>query len=184
MEAKVEEEKFQSHLYNLPFNSLSLNSIKTILIMDFSIVQFIAATFTEGGAPNTLIVTDSKTNTKEATGVATTTTASTLGPPSLSVGNHLDIPQNNNPNLLSPDVLSQRRGEACGHQLITTVFIALFLLSRELAGSRRPSILPVPDMFTSSSFSISGEDGLEGDNNDESEDELDDPWRSPSEKIA
>lgn len=51
-------------------------------------------------------------------------------------------------------------------------------------GSRRPSILPVPDMFTSSSFSISGnEDGEEG---DESEDELDDdvPWRSPSEKIA
>jgi hypothetical protein len=51
-------------------------------------------------------------------------------------------------------------------------------------GSRRPSILPVPDMFTSSSFSISGEDGLDGENNDESEDELDDPWRSPSEKIA
>lgn len=39
-------------------------------------------------------------------------------------------------------------------------------------------------MFTSSSFSISGEDGLEDENNDESEDELDDPWRSPSEKIA
>lgn len=39
-------------------------------------------------------------------------------------------------------------------------------------------------MFTSSSFSISGnEDGEEG---DESDDELDDdvPWRSPSEKIA
>lgn len=51
-------------------------------------------------------------------------------------------------------------------------------------GSRRPSILPVPDMFTSSSFSISGND--EGDECDESEDELDDdvPWRSPSEKIA
>lgn len=39
-------------------------------------------------------------------------------------------------------------------------------------------------MFTSSSFSISGEEGVEGENNDESEDELDDPWRSPSEKIA
>jgi len=40
-------------------------------------------------------------------------------------------------------------------------------------------------MFTSSSFSISGEEGLEeGEGNDESEDELDDPWRSPSEKIA
>lgn len=37
-------------------------------------------------------------------------------------------------------------------------------------------------MFTSSSFSISGEDGLDGENNDESEDELlDDPWCAPSE---
>lgn len=53
-----------------------------------------------------------------------------------------------------------------------------------ISGSRRPSILPVPDMFTSSSFSISGND--DGDECDESEDELDDdvPWRSPSEKIA
>lgn len=53
-----------------------------------------------------------------------------------------------------------------------------------ILGSRRPSILPVPDMFTSSSLSVSGnEDGEEG---DESDDELDDdvPWRSPSEKIA
>jgi hypothetical protein len=44
-------------------------------------------------------------------------------------------------------------------------------------------------MFTSSSLSISDENGLENENNDESEDELgedfrDDPWRSPSEKIA
>ncbi|XP_070494364.1 potassium channel subfamily T member 2 isoform X2 [Chironomus tepperi] len=122
----------------------------------------VVPTFTEGNSnsPNTLIVSDSKTNLKEATGGIPTTTSSTLGPPSLNVGNHLDIPQNN-PNLLSPDMLSQRRG------------------------SRRPSILPVPDMFTSSSFSISGEDGLDGENNDESEDELlDDPWCSPSEKIA
>lgn len=39
-------------------------------------------------------------------------------------------------------------------------------------------------MFTSSSFSLTGnEDGEEG---DESDDEIDDdvPWRSPSEKIA
>lgn len=60
---------------------------------------------------------------------------------------------------------------------------SLFTLANIL-GSRRPSILPVPDMFTSSSLSVSGnEDGEEG---DESDDELDDdvPWRSPSEKIA
>jgi len=51
------------------------------------------------------------------------------------------------------------------------------------AGSRRPSILPVPDMFTSSNLNIASEQQDEG---DESDDELDDdvPWRSPSEKIA
>jgi len=39
-------------------------------------------------------------------------------------------------------------------------------------------------MFTSSSFSIAGND--DGEEGDESDDELDDdvPWRSPSEKIA
>lgn len=64
-----------------------------------------------------------------------------------------------NPNLLSPEILNQRRG------------------------SRRPSILPVPDMFTSSTLNIATEPQDEG---DESEDELEDdvPWRSPSEKIA
>lgn len=50
-------------------------------------------------------------------------------------------------------------------------------------GSRRPSILPVPDMFTSSTLNIASEQQDEG---DESDDEMDDdvPWRSPSEKIA
>jgi hypothetical protein len=40
-------------------------------------------------------------------------------------------------------------------------------------------------MFTSSTFSVPDEDGLDGEG-DESDDELDDdvPWRSPSEKIA
>lgn len=77
-----------------------------------------------------------------------------------SIGNHLDIPRScDNPNLLSPEILNQRRG------------------------SRRPSILPVPDMFTSSTLNIPIDPADEG---DESEDELDDdvPWRSPSEKIA
>lgn len=76
-------------------------------------------------------------------------------------GNHLEIPKGggDNPNLLSPDILNQRRG------------------------SRRPSILPVPDMFTSSTLNIISDPQDEG---DESEDELDDdvPWRSLSEKIA
>uniref|UniRef100_A0A1Y9H205 RCK N-terminal domain-containing protein n=1 Tax=Anopheles dirus TaxID=7168 RepID=A0A1Y9H205_9DIPT len=144
-----------------------------------------ATTYTEsvttGGsnpAPSTMALTsaitisDSKPNLKEcaaapfaattlATATTTTTTQSTLGPPTISSANHLEIPSSNNPNLLSPDILNQRRG------------------------SRRPSILPVPDMFTSSSFSISGEDGIDGEDN-ESDDEIDDdvPWRSPSEKIA
>ncbi|XP_055379689.1 potassium channel subfamily T member 1 isoform X5 [Condylostylus longicornis] len=116
--------------------------------------------------PTAVIVSDSKTNLKETTLTTTaattpaTTITTTPHAATVTTGNHLDVPQQSNPNLLSPDVLNQRRG------------------------SRRPSILPVPDMFTSSSFSISGnEDGEEG---DESDDELDDdvPWRSPSEKIA
>ncbi|KAG5895237.1 hypothetical protein JTB14_003452 [Gonioctena quinquepunctata] len=76
-------------------------------------------------------------------------------------GNHLDIPRSTgeNPNLLSPETINQRRN------------------------SRRPSILPVPDMFTSSTLNIVQDVTDEG---DESEDELEDdvPWRSPSEKIA
>ncbi|XP_050517974.1 potassium channel subfamily T member 2 [Diabrotica virgifera virgifera] len=76
-------------------------------------------------------------------------------------GNHLDIPRSGgeNPNLLSPEMINQRRN------------------------SRRPSILPVPDMFTSSTLNIAQDATDEG---DESEDELEDdvPWRSPSEKIA
>nr|XP_036219042.1 potassium channel subfamily T member 2 isoform X4 [Bactrocera oleae] len=148
-----------------------------------------------------VIISDSKQNLKDTTvtsmnatqipSATTTTTVTTTIPPMLGGGgsggnglgysggsssggggglsvatatlmtsNHLDVPQAGNPNLLSPDVLNQRRG------------------------SRRPSILPVPDMFTSSSFSISGND--EGEEGDESDDEIDDdvPWRSPSEKIA
>lgn len=52
-------------------------------------------------------------------------------------------------------------------------------------GSRRPSILPVPDMVTSSSNPLPDHPDDEAEA-DESEDELEDdvPWRSPSEKIA
>ncbi|XP_058126381.1 potassium channel subfamily T member 2 isoform X2 [Anopheles coustani] len=118
---------------------------------------------------NSIPIADAKSSYKDVSSShaaatvnnSTTTTQSTLGPPAISSANHLEIPSSNNPNLLSPDILNQRRG------------------------SRRPSILPVPDMFTSSSFSISGEDGIDGEDN-ESDDEIDDdvPWRSPSEKIA
>lgn len=54
-----------------------------------------------------------------------------------------------------------------------------------VVGSRRPSILPVPDMVTSS-LNIASDNQDEEVDADESEDELDDdvPWRSPSEKIA
>ncbi|KAK3932200.1 Potassium channel subfamily T member 1 [Frankliniella fusca] len=86
---------------------------------------------------------------------------SPAAPEAASTGNHLDVPRpGENPNLLSPEILNQRRG------------------------SRRPSILPVPDMFTSSALNISTDTAEE--EGDESEDEVDDdvPWRSPSEKIA
>lgn len=77
--------------------------------------------------------------------------------------NHLDVPRSTdpNPNFLNPEGLMQRRG------------------------SRRPSILPVPDMLTSSTFHLPDQESLDHEG-DESEDEMDDdvPWRSPSEKIA
>ncbi|KPU76004.1 uncharacterized protein Dana_GF12127 [Drosophila ananassae] len=155
-----------------------------------------ASLFVPSDNPTAVIISDSRQNLKDTTvtqtAATTTITTTTLPPPppqsmggasgsggmgmgstlnlgtSLSItpatltttGNHLDVPFANNPNLLSPDVLNQRRG------------------------SRRPSILPVPDMFTSSSFSIAGND--DGEEGDESDDEIDDemPWRSPSEKIA
>ncbi|XP_037082349.1 potassium channel subfamily T member 2-like [Pollicipes pollicipes] len=51
-------------------------------------------------------------------------------------------------------------------------------------GSRRPSILPVPDQFTSSTLNVSSSRDS-SDERSESEDELDNvPWRPPSEKIA
>ncbi|XP_059615868.1 potassium channel subfamily T member 2 isoform X13 [Phlebotomus argentipes] len=120
-----------------------------------------AVASSEHNPHSAISISESKLNLKEAATPSSATTTM-LGQSSVmttTTGNHLELPQQSNPNLLSPDVLNQRRG------------------------SRRPSILPVPDMFTSSSFSISGnEDGDEA----ESEDELDDdvPWRSPSEKIA
>lgn len=90
---------------------LSHNIFDLLLILPITL----AASFTEGGASNSLlVVNETKLNPKESPGgglavATTTTTQSTLGPPSLSVGNHLDIPTSN-PNLLSPDVLNQRRG--------------------------------------------------------------------------
>ncbi|XP_047041258.1 potassium channel subfamily T member 2 isoform X2 [Helicoverpa zea] len=73
---------------------------------------------------------------------------------------HLLLPKPDS-NFLSPDALNYRRG------------------------SRRPSILPVPDMVTSS-LNIASDNQDEDAEIDESEDELEDdvPWRSPSEKIA
>ncbi|CAH1966250.1 unnamed protein product [Acanthoscelides obtectus] len=75
-------------------------------------------------------------------------------------GNHLDIPRTNDPNLLSPETIQNQR-----------------------RNSRRPSILPVPDMYTGSTLNLPQDPSDEA---DESEDELEDdvPWRSPSEKIA
>lgn len=123
----------------LKFSFYQLSSF----IFSFSSFYF-EASFSEAKTANS--------NIKETSGLMTTTTTSTLGPPTFNAGNNLDIPQSN-PNLLSPDVLTGRRS------------------------SRRPSILPVPDMFISSSLSISGEDNEDCEENDdfgnyESEDEL------------
>ncbi|XP_047524571.1 potassium channel subfamily T member 2 isoform X4 [Pieris napi] len=73
---------------------------------------------------------------------------------------HLLLPRTDN-HYLSPDTLHHRRG------------------------SRRPSILPVPDMVTSS-FNIAEEERERERELDMSEEELEDnvPWRTPSEKIA
>ncbi|KAK4312450.1 hypothetical protein Pmani_016138 [Petrolisthes manimaculis] len=77
--------------------------------------------------------------------------------PSLSGGNFLDVPRSDT--LVS---VSDKRPE-----------------------TRRPSILPVPDMFTGSSLNITGQERSSEDASGESEDEVDDvPWRSPSEMIA
>ncbi|XP_044270545.1 potassium channel subfamily T member 2 isoform X2 [Tribolium madens] len=103
--------------------------------------------------PDNAGLSDSRQCLKESSPGSTTIDVSITG-------NHLDIPRSgDNPNLLSPEIINQRRN------------------------SRRPSILPVPDMFTSSSLNIPQDVADEG---DESEDELEDdvPWRSPSEKIA
>ncbi|CAH1122868.1 unnamed protein product [Ceutorhynchus assimilis] len=123
--------------------------------------------FKDGTAPPQLILqvptcvtnatlSDSKQCLKESTGSISVDISMT--------GNHLDIPRGGgeNPNLLCPDSINHRRN------------------------SRRPSILPVPDMFTGSSLNISCSQDAEQDEADESEDELEDdvPWRSPSEKIA
>ncbi|XP_060520683.1 potassium channel subfamily T member 2 isoform X4 [Cylas formicarius] len=102
--------------------------------------------------PDTVGTNDSKHCLKESSSPGSVTFEVT--------GNHLDIPRGgDNPNLLSPEIINQRRN------------------------SRRPSILPVPDMFTGSTINISQD---VTDEVDESEDELEDdvPWRSPSEKIA
>ena len=45
------------------------------------------------------------------TPVSVPTTANVTPHSQLSVGNHLEIPSGNNPNLLSPDILNQRRGK-------------------------------------------------------------------------
>lgn len=118
---------------------------------------------------------------------------SPAAPEAAPTGNHLGVPRaGENPNLLSPEILSQRRGECSAVQCAASprpcaAREALSAVTDNVSlspGSRRPSILPVPDMFTSSALNISTDNAE--DEGDESEDEVDDdvPWRSPSEKIA
>lgn len=76
---------------------------------------------TDGGTQNTLLLSDSKGTVKESTAAIPTTTSSTLAPNSLSAGNHLDIPQNNNPNLLCPDMNSRRGNAFLSHHFIESL---------------------------------------------------------------
>lgn len=79
-----------------------------------------------GPAHSTITISDSKQNFKDLCTPSSATTT-LLGPGSMSLGggigggggcgitqqltpNHLEIPSQGNPNLLSPDVLNQRRG--------------------------------------------------------------------------
>lgn len=49
--------------------------------------------------------------------------------------------------------------------------------------SRRPSILPVPDMFSGSTINLAaGHQAATEDSEDEIDDEM--PWPAPSEKIS
>jgi potassium channel subfamily T member 1 len=81
------------------------------LFSEFSVYLFLIAV-TAGEQPvaqeNKISRSDSKTNIKESIAVSTgATLGSSLGS---STANHLELPSNNNPNLLSPDILNQRRG--------------------------------------------------------------------------
>lgn len=60
---------------------------------------------------HSITTNESKQNLKDTTETTNATTpAATITPHSLNTGNHLELPSNNNPNLLSPDILNQRRG--------------------------------------------------------------------------
>lgn len=93
--------------------------------------------FLASNMPTSVIIADSK-NLKETTVTTTNTTFTTIGatttvtstgshgdytsgsgtPGSISTGNHLDVPQQSNPNLLSPDTLPQRRGNLLNYFFI------------------------------------------------------------------
>lgn len=73
--------------------------------------NFISFSQTATDALHSVTTSESKQNlnqTTETTNAATP--ATTVTPHSLNAGNHLELPSNNNPNLLSPDILNQRRG--------------------------------------------------------------------------
>lgn len=70
-----------------------------------------------GPAHSTITISDSKQNFKDLCTPSSATTT-LLGPGTgmqqqQLTPNHLDVPAQGNPNLLSPDVLSQRRGKFC-----------------------------------------------------------------------
>lgn len=72
----------------------------------------IAIASTENNPHSAISISESKLNLKEAAtpSSATTTMLGQSSAMTTTTGNHLELPQQSNPNLLSPDVLNQRRG--------------------------------------------------------------------------
>ncbi|KAI8127276.1 Potassium channel subfamily T member 1 [Lucilia cuprina] len=143
--------------------------------------------------PTSVIISDSKPNLKDTAVTSTNATQTPAATTTTTVTNTTTIPLSlgggsggsasgggsSMGNTLAVSSALGGGGGGGGGGGLTVASTTGNHLELPQTGSRRPSILPVPDMFTSSSFSISGND--DGDEGDESDDEIEDdvPWRSP-----
>lgn len=82
----------------------------------------------------TIPTSESKSNLKESATTAQPAPTASSGPQAAHTQaptNHLEIPSSNNPNLLSPDILSQRRGMFF-NKLNTYLRPTLFFISKRI----------------------------------------------------